>query len=883
MDAAALALKVDSTDVVKAASDLDKFSAASTRAATASGKTGAAMGNQSGSIARLVVSAQSMNTKLSGIISALDKVNAGLSANAKTSQGAAAANDNAGRAIGAADAHVIAYTQHLAGLAAQQQQVNAHVVAWQNNLQAVAAPLAKADAHVLAYRSSLNKVAEGAGAASAAIKFTAQDSLNASRQLADIGVTAAMGMSPFLIAIQQGPQLLDILQNKASVTGQSLGAVFRAAGAAIWTALAPILPILLGIGLAVGAVASAFGLGAREINKNNGSIVEGLALTDKQMQALKKSGVDTSVTLTDTFKAFFQVTGERLATMFAGPIKTASGLWDSFLNYTMMGGEIWVKAIVGGFVGAVAGIKAGWSLLPAAIGDVAIRAVNKVVDAVAFMIEKGRDLVNGFLAATGSSIPQINFAVNKQHLTNEFAGAGQDFAEAAQKGFIAGRNATNGAIDRFFGDVGKRAIANRRKLIVAAVGDAGKGIDRAARTPKVEADPWGDLLKNADQQQRILDQAGARIGIYGQDLARLTHEQELLNAAQDKGIKLTTAQNAELMSRAAAMAAKEYENTRKTASAERDASHAEQMRQLEVERGALGLVGEALLAYNYRQQLINAELAKGVALKDIDIAKIGEQAQAYAAAVAGNDAMRKGIDDQRAAMEANREIAKGFFRDWIDGVREGESVFKSFGRSVLNTLNKIIDRMLDQALSGMLGGGGAGGAGGMMGGGAAGLGGALGGILGPLLGKGIKSLFGKLFADGGAFGTSQQFAMGGAFGMAQKFANGGSFTNQIVNSPTLFKFANGGKTGVMGEAGPEAVMPLARGPNGKLGVHAQGGGGRPNVQMGDVHLHQSFAGAIGADSIMAMNQQSSEAAISYIRREFANIAADYDANGAIVS
>jgi len=51
----------------------------------------------------------------------------------------------------------------------------------------------------------------------------------------------------------------------------------------------------------------------------------------------------------------------------------------------------------------------------------------------------------------------------------------------------------------------------------------------------------------------------------------------------------------------------------------------------------------------------------------------------------------------------------------------------------------------------------------------------------------------------------------------QKFAMGG-----VVNRPTIFPFANG--TGLMGEAGPEAIMPLQRAANGKLGVIASGGG-----------------------------------------------------------
>ena len=50
----------------------------------------------------------------------------------------------------------------------------------------------------------------------------------------------------------------------------------------------------------------------------------------------------------------------------------------------------------------------------------------------------------------------------------------------------------------------------------------------------------------------------------------------------------------------------------------------------------------------------------------------------------------------------------------------------------------------------------------------------------------------------------------------QKFARGG-----IVDKPTIFPFKNG--TGLMGEAGPEAILPLRRGKGGRLGVESSGG------------------------------------------------------------
>jgi lambda family phage tail tape measure protein len=76
----------------------------------------------------------------------------------------------------------------------------------------------------------------------------------------------------------------------------------------------------------------------------------------------------------------------------------------------------------------------------------------------------------------------------------------------------------------------------------------------------------------------------------------------------------------------------------------------------------------------------------------------------------------------------------------------------------------------------------------------------------------VGSLMGGLFANGGAFQGGTQF-----------FADGG-----VVSQPTAFGMS-GGRTGVMGEAGAEAIMPLARGANGKLGVVNSGGGGGGNV------------------------------------------------------
>jgi hypothetical protein len=105
------------------------------------------------------------------------------------------------------------------------------------------------------------------------------------------------------------------------------------------------------------------------------------------------------------------------------------------------------------------------------------------------------------------------------------------------------------------------------------------------------------------------------------------------------------------------------------------------------------------------------------------------------------------------------------------------------------------------------------------------------------------------------------------------FAKGGAFSNSIVSSPTLFKFADGGttRTGLMGEAGPEAIMPLKRGSDGSLGVQASGlreamgaapgstGGGAPVLNM-------SFQSST-INGVEYVSRDQLEAAMAQTRRD----------------
>lgn len=143
-------------------------------------------------------------------------------------------------------------------------------------------------------------------------------------------------------------------------------------------------------------------------------------------------------------------------------------------------------------------------------------------------------------------------------------------------------------------------------------------------------------------------------------------------------------------------------------------------------------------------------------------------------------------------------------------------------------------------------------------------------ILNAMLVNSLKSaggggLFGSL---GGLFGggdaTSAGSTPSGAYSGAAsglKFAKGGvfdspnlsHFSNSIISSPTMFKFAKG--DGLMGEAGPEAVMPLTRTPNGTLGVRMVG---TTAAGGGEIHITQHINVSGNGDA--ALNRAMQEAA-----------------------
>ena len=119
----------------------------------------------------------------------------------------------------------------------------------------------------------------------------------------------------------------------------------------------------------------------------------------------------------------------------------------------------------------------------------------------------------------------------------------------------------------------------------------------------------------------------------------------------------------------------------------------------------------------------------------------------------------------------------------------------------------------------------------------------------------VQNAVGGALAQGlnGLLGGVMPFANGAAFsqGRVTPFAKGG-----VVSAPTSFPMRGG--SGLMGEAGAEAIMPLTRGADGRLGVAAQGGGRAVTVVMNistpDVQGFQRSQSQIAAQAMRALSR-----------------------------
>ncbi len=686
-------------------------------------------------------------------------------------------------------------------------------------------------------------------------------------------------------------------QAEAAITGQALATAQEQQAAAAAAARSATTTSLTGLGIGVAAAAvvlaaATAGIAAltAQANDDSGLKKYTTAMGYTKAEVKKLNGV--TVSFGDTMKAVWQVSLQSVASALGINTSNMAKTWERFLDRLISG----TRATLAGIYALFAGTKAY-------LGE----------------IEKG-GLVGLGKMAIGQGDPKLlektygQAYKDSQKFMDRIVSQARTNARKRQdemaKGFYDAPKAKKGPKEYGFSDLLKDADKTRNDLTkqAAQIGLYGEALARvtyeqdllnkasehglklspqqkaaiagiAAELAKLaEANRHANFMESfsqqTEQQLRSLEQARGAIGLTGRALVEYTYYQEQLNKALADHINLTDADKAKILSDAQRVGDATYANTVAASADATSKAHNERMRQLNAEQAAIALTGQALISYQYQQEMINKAVQDGVALADIDTKNIKLKGDAYAY-------LRMQVDQQQKAMQDAREVVGGFFNDFIAGARQSTNVITSFGNAVENALNRVIDKLLDKTLDTFLNGMFQGGTGGFL----SGLFGQKATAPGLVPGKATIDLSGLTgerpdWAKGSKWDIFN-WATGGMFGSAQKFAKGGSFTNQIVSNPTLFRFAKGAKMGEMGEAGPEAIMPLKRGPNGSLGVQMHGGG-RPAVRMGDVYLEVKLEGAISEDRVVGIAQQAAQGAVVTIRRDMANIQAEYQNDGGIV-
>ncbi|OKO99034.1 phage tail tape measure protein [Xenorhabdus eapokensis] len=181
----------------------------------------------------------------------------------------------------------------------------------------------------------------------------------------------------------------------------------------------------------------------------------------------------------------------------------------------------------------------------------------------------------------------------------------------------------------------------------------------------------------------------------------------------------------------------------------------------------------------------------------------------------------------------------------------------SLAQSIIQDLVRIaMQSMVTKAISGFFGG------------------------FGEIANMGTNSLAGRgMSSNIGAMGisTSWRDFIPNAKGGIYQSADLSQYSGQIVSSPTLFKFAKGG--GLMGEAGPEAIMPLERSADGSLGVRAV----TSPASSGDIHIHQTIQVSGNGDQVLlaAMEEAARRGAEQGAARAKADLIRDFQSNGQV--
>lgn len=417
------------------------------------------------------------------------------------------------------------------------------------------------------YARQMGTFVDANAKAEVSTRRTTLAALGLSRQMADVFVTGAAGMNPFLILIQQGPQVVDQLATM-KMEGVGVGAAFRTMAAAA----APAMAVLGPLAIAATAVGAAFAIGAQQMNDSNKGMIKELGLTEDQLKKVKNEAITMGDVMKGTFNAAAAAIGDAFGPEIAAIRKAFNDWYDELLANTVRE----IKAIVGGFVGAYEVIKATWSGLPAAIGDVAIQSTNAVIGAVEKMINgvlaaynKMLPVIRATLVASGNVAGAMNLreagSLTLGRLDNPNAGAARDTADVARDAWKRGQSVANTMVDNAFAAIERETKKAWETRVRAEAGKAAK-VAKGPETPRDQSDERSAQLAAAVAQARA-EELAAQLGLTEDLRQRASIEKQILAAqvqakqaqvdrqiasiADDKG--LSNAKKAELTKQWAAV------------------------------------------------------------------------------------------------------------------------------------------------------------------------------------------------------------------------------------------------------------------------------------------------------------------------------------------
>ncbi|MGB3814046.1 MAG: phage tail length tape measure family protein [Shinella sp.] len=475
-------------------------------------------------------------------------------------------------------------------------------------------------------------------------------------QFQDIGVTAAMGMNPVMIALQQGTQIAGQME-MAMQSGAKASAVFATAFRSLlspvslasialtafaaaglqmvnWTKLAAdavrgMANVLVTI--APYAATAAAGLALLYAPAIIGGIVSVIALLGRLAVAAVSAGV--AIAAANPLGAFVLGVSAAVAAMnifrdeitqifgrdIVGDVKNAANF------------------VINSFEAAFEDLKFIWNTFPDVIKAAVVGAANVALSAVESLLQKAAKLMDTFHAQVnkilpeGFQIPQLG-KVSLGDYRIDDGGA----ADRVAKG-LDGRNAN---IERIMGQdrVGQfgEAISRGASAASGKLQELAKWMttvdDKKKKSGgKSDAEKYSDIVDGANRRIAALKAEQLALGMSEQASLSLRYETDLLNEAQQKGIALTAKQRGELNS-----------------------------------------------------------LAGQMSLTEIATKKA------------------------REAMDFAKSTALGFVNDLRNGLKNGEGFWKSFGNAALNVLDRITDKLLGDVMDALFQVNGAGGGGGFL-------------------------------------------------------------------------------------------------------------------------------------------------------------------------